>query len=416
MKENDKMFRRLIYPMSTMRFTTSIAVLSVVAIVSASALFGCASSRERSEPLPPPPRASDAAAYTVAKLALGAPATSHWNVRGEDVDVTLLAPAERGPFPLVVYLPGLGESSQAGGAWRRAWAEAGYAVLSVQPRATGTGAWSGERARTFDFRSVALDHFTPRALPARLAMIDAIIDEIARRQQQGGDAPERRIDLTRIAIAGYDVGAMSAMAIAGQSIGEPSSAAAPASPPKSRHASIRSVIALSPYADFSGMGTEARFRDIRLPVMSVTSPEDTDAYGLVTTAAVRRAPYQYMPPGRKYLLLLAAGPHSLLGGVEHPPAESDERGVRRGQSAPDSRGTARDDRQARPRSEQSTTMLAPVAGRPDVRGAWATQLRNVQGVTIAYLDATVKDSARAAEWLARDAQRWLDGTANLSSK
>ena len=43
------------------------------------------------------------------------------------------------------------------------------------------------------------------------------------------------------------------------------------------------------------MGTEARFRDVRLPVLSVTSPEDTDAYGLVTTAAVRRAPYQYMP-------------------------------------------------------------------------------------------------------------------------
>src|SRR6185295_14488649 len=126
----------------------------------------------------------------------------------------------------------------------------------------------------------------------------------------------------------------------------------------------RSVIALSPYADFAGMGTEARFRDIRLPVMSVTSPEDTDAYGLVTTAAVRRAPYQYMPPGRKYLLLLGAGPHSLLGGQEHPPAERDE--IRPAQrSRLDERGQAgRDPRGARTRGDAPGGAL-PAITRPD---------------------------------------------------
>ena len=61
-------------------------------------------------------------------------------------------------------------------------------------------------------------------------------------------------------------------------------------------------------------------------------------------------------------------------------------------------------------------MSAPVVARPDLAVSWATQLRNVQGVTTAYLDATLKDSPRAAEWLARDAQRWLDGSASLSSK
>ena len=394
----------------------------VIATTFVVTLAGCASPPQHAgPPLLPPPRASDPIAYPVAKLATAAPVTGTWLLRGEELDVTLLAPAERGPFPLVLYLPGLGESSQAGAAWRRAWAEAGYAVLSVQLRATGAGAWSGERARSFDFRAVALEHFSPRALPARLAAVHGVLDEVARRQQ-GAGAPERRIDLSRIAIAGYDVGAMTAMAIAGQSIGDPPPGAAAqaanvASPRTVHAAGIRSVIALSPYADFAGMGTEARFRDVRLPVLSVTSPEDTDAYGLVTTAAVRRAPYQHMPPGRKYLLLLSAGPHSLLGGLDHPPAEADEnRATRRGPGTLDSRGTGRDARGARPRGEQSTPMIAPPVARPDLSLSWATQLRNVQGVSIAYLDATVKDSPRAADWLARDAQRWLDGSANLSSK
>jgi hypothetical protein len=37
-------------------------------------------------------------------------------------------------------------------------------------------------------------------------------------------------------------------------------------------------------------------------------------------------------------------------------------------------------------------------------------------VTTAFLDATVKDAPRAADWLARDAERWFAGSANLLAK
>ena len=57
-----------------------------------------------------------------------------------------------------------------------------------------------------------------------------------------------------------------------------------------------------------------------------------------------------------------------------------------------------------------------VAARPSRAGLWATQLRNVQGVTTAYLDATVKDDPLASHWLARDANRWLGGSASLLAK
>src|SRR5262249_3854826 len=144
-------------------------------------------------------------------------------------------------------------------------------------------------------------------------------------------------------------------------------------------ATVKSVIVLSPYADFSGMATEGRFRDVRLPVLSITSPEDTDAYGLVTTAAVRRAPYQYMPPGGKYLLLLGAGPHSLLGGQEHPNEERESRGS--GMRRPDgsfagSDRTQRDQRGVRNRADNSAANQ-PVVAQPNLGAAWATQLRNV---------------------------------------
>jgi hypothetical protein len=59
-------------------------------------------------------------------------------------------------------------------------------------------------------------------------------------------------------------------------------------------AAVKAVIALGPYADVSGMGLERDFRSVRLPVLCVASFEDTDPYGLITTAALRRAPFQYM--------------------------------------------------------------------------------------------------------------------------
>jgi hypothetical protein len=40
----------------------------------------------------------------------------------------------------------------------------------------------------------------------------------------------------------------------------------------------------------------------------------------------------------------------------------------------------------------------------------------VQGVTTAYLDATVKSDPVASEWLTRDANRWLGGSASLMVK
>ena len=398
--------------------------LLLVAIIAAAVGGGCASPARLGPPVPLP-RESDHSAYrSGAQLAT---VSSHETLRAgaEAVDVTLLLPTAPGLYPLVIYLPGLGESSEAGLAWRRTWAERGYAVLSMQPASTGKAVWSSDRARAFDFRTLALEHFSPRTFVSRMAALQSVIDEAGRRQRQGGDGPYTRIDVSRIAIAGYDLGAEAAMVVAGQTGPE---AAVIAFPP-----AVKSVIALSPYADFAGMGVAARFRDIHLPVLSVTSPNDTDAYGLVTTAAVRRAPFEHMPPGRKYLLLLATAPHALLGGLDEPVAERDERaggsrsagdqetaGRQRaggGAAGRTDRGSTRDGRDTRagaPSGLGAADVTMPM--RSNLASLWATQLRNVQGVTTAYLDATVKNDSVAAEWLSHDANRWLGSSANLLSK
>src|SRR5262249_22098716 len=312
-------------------------------------------------------------------------------------------------YPLVVYFPGLGESSEGGLAWRQSWAQAGYAVLSAQPSKYGAAVWASSRARSGEVRGIAQDAFGGASLTSRTQFARALLDEAWRRQHNAGNSVMSRIDMTRVAIVGYDLGAQTAMMVAGESVAgvEPVPAVD----------SVKCVVALSPYRDFSGMGMESNFRSIRLPVLAVTSTQDTDAYGLVTSAGVRRAPFQYMPAGQKYLLLLFEAPHSLLAGVATwsglakgkyaipQPVQFDNRA--------DLGSAAVDD------AEKSSYHRNRAGGAPpsaETSTQYAKQIAQVQSVTTAFLDQMVKSDSIASEWLSRNAKPWLGESAELQSK
>jgi hypothetical protein len=333
-----------------------------------------------------------------------------WTVGSETVDVVLTVPAHAGTYPLVVYLPGLGEPAEAGAAWRKAWAQAGYAVLSAQSTRFGPAIWSSSAAHAGDFYSIAKDAFSARSLAARAQLLQGILDEASRRQRGASGPTVAHFDMSHMAVAGFDLGAQTAMVVAGAHIGG-------VDLPQLTYG-IKCVIALSPYADFSGMGTQSNFADIRLPVLSVTSPADTDAYGLVTSAAVRRAPFQYMPAGRKTLLLLSVAPHSLLaGGVVSGQVQAiggtNSTGVAIDEAAADP-DIVGDESDGRPRKKRRKPSASDTQGaRSSERAREVTQ---VQAVTTAYLDAVVADDTLALEWLTRNAQHWLGDSAELVSK
>lgn len=49
------------------------------------------------------------------------------------LDTMMTMPTAAGNYPLIIYLPSLGEEANAGRIWRETWAKAGYAVFSLQP-------------------------------------------------------------------------------------------------------------------------------------------------------------------------------------------------------------------------------------------------------------------------------------------
>jgi dienelactone hydrolase len=331
-----------------------------------------------------------------------------WRLDDQPVEIVLLAPAQTGPHPLVIYLPGLGEGCSAGEAWRRTWAQAGYAVLCAQLPEVGEAVWGSERARSGDFVDIARDAYAAPALAKRVAAVRGLIDELRHRQETGGETPYAQIDLTRAAIGGFDLGAQTAMAVAGEAV---SGIAAQPLP-----AGVKGVIALSPYANPAGKGLESAFRSVRLPVLLVTSDQDVDPYGLVTTASARRAAFEYLPAGKKFLLVLSGAPRSLLSGIQQPQAVGAV--LPRGENASTDRwkrDSEGGDGQSGKRSNARQVLEALPPGETPAR-SWTLQLANIASVTTAYLDAVVKDDPAAAAWLTHGAKPWLGEQGDLQIK
>ena len=60
-----------------------------------------------------------------------------WLHDGQAIKILILAPEEPGTYPLILYLPGLGEHADGGVIWRENWAKAGYFVVSIQTEEMG---------------------------------------------------------------------------------------------------------------------------------------------------------------------------------------------------------------------------------------------------------------------------------------
>jgi dienelactone hydrolase len=337
-----------------------------------------------------------------------------WDDAAGNAHADLLLPEKGGPAPLVVYLPGLGEDEQAGRRWTGAWAQAGYAVLSIQPLLEDAQAWNSDLALSGAFEAVARRGFSNASMRRRVQALDAALAQLARRAA-AGDALLANVDLSRVAVAGFDLGAYAAMVVAGEKLdgGDRPALSVP----------VRAVIVFSPYAIGSAKAHGERYGAVAGPVMHITGPRDTDVIGLVASAELRSEPFELLPPGDKYLLSLAHGSHDLIGGADPAPrvhqpstarsprsggiAGEDPNATKRSLKHPDSsaddsdRPVDADETVAREQAEHNSLTPSEVLTRQSMNSA------SVRIVTTAFLDAYLRNDAAARSWLTSSADRWL---------
>jgi dienelactone hydrolase len=339
---------------------------------------------------------------------------SNWSLSGQSVHIVLAQPAKVPSTPVVIYLPGLGETSEAGERWRTAWASAGYAVLSVQLLTDDAAEWKLKAVHTADLRTLGRRRYAGAIVSQRVNLLAEMVS-VARRKSAAGEPGWQSLDWTKVAIAGFDLGAYTAMTVAGEHVRNAEDAAG--------RLQVQAAIAISPYASVSAGSFDTRYRDIQVPVLSVTSDVDTDALGIIEGSYLRDAPYTHMNGPNKYLLSLRGFAHAWLSGQgkgtgPKPEAETIAPGPA---SAENSSSDSKSQRRGRSRERDSDSSGGLPSRDDPAQVALSSSLVKVrviavQDISVAFLDAYLKDDAPAREWLSGSASRWLGAAGELRRK
>jgi hypothetical protein len=232
-----------------------------------------------------------------------------------------------------------------------------------------------------------------------------------------------------VALAGFDLGAQTASLASGEKSGGRELGVT--------NARVRAVIALSPFFDGAAANAEERFSAMALPVLCITGTADTDVFSLVQAPSLRQVPWDAMPQGDKYLLVIRGGGHAVLAGdgfyAPGSAQESRPGNERAGQNA-SGRGRGRRGGggqfdslhlgESDGASPSGTDAAKADSRRNDRRGRDSAgpqafnlrQIAAIRDVSTAFLDATLKGNAGARKWLAENATPWLGNAAVLKSK
>lgn len=366
-----------------------------------------------------------------------------WQYEQQPVDVEVLMPTAFTSCPVIIYMPGLGESAAAGQVWRETWVKAGYAVLSFQSRAIAqalqeleskyprrpdfddeddefglkdlgdsegflAGSLFGEvkqrpsiMGRNSELRYLGFQYFAAEALQTRLDQLRWVVSQLKNARSTGALA---RLDLSKIILAGYDLGAQTVAA----AIGERQEAVKEVSLDFKPIAAIM----LSPSVNLAKGHVNSRFQSISVPLLVITGADDNDPYA-ISAASTRQLIWQYAAPGNKYLLTLDRAKHRLFSGWDW--------GGRSLTRLPDHAGFNDENAyiQANRRKISGSDMYSGdhygLFGKPraNFQELGYKNVAAVASVSAAFMDLLAKNDEFARFWLTEKSNHWLRPVADL---
>ena len=379
-----------------------------------------------------------------------------WTHDSTELDVFITAPTAPGSFPLIIYLPSLGENAAAGRLWRETWAKAGYIVFTMQPvnigqalkelnherhekgkgdftddeeeadqdKADSNGNWlfgkskdnkrQGTGGRSSELRYLGHEYFAIDNLKNRMSQLFWAYTQLKSRSSQGLPL-FIKADFSKVVLAGYDLGAQTVTAALGEKFFS--------SLPEDNELKPIAAIILSPSIDLAKGNVRGRFEKLNLPLLVITGNEDNDPYA-ISSASVRSAVWEFSPPGNKYLLSLSGNVHKLLSGADMGG------GMVKGQSRDHDSEVTDHDKAGGGRMLQSTNQYGGHGRNQDsgdssgIFGGRANggrkdpdlgykQVAAVASASSAFLDSVIKYDEFAQFWIKNKANKWLDRAGSL---
>lgn len=221
-------------------------------------------------------------------------------------------PTTGGPFPVIVFSHGFGGTKDVFAPVGKHWASHGYIVVHPT-HADGLGREqaaqpAGDERRPARNRRDGLiaGLNDPARIAERVADIVLIIDSLAE-LPKAVPALATRVDAKRIGVGGHSFGAYTAMLIGGVTAdldGEQRKSL--------RDERVSCILTVSPQGAGQQGLTPKSWAGLTIPMMTITGTRDSGVGG--QSPEWRKEPYEFSPPGHKYLVVIEGANHFSFGG------------------------------------------------------------------------------------------------------
>lgn len=228
--------------------------------------------------------------------------TLYWfdDARDREVPVHLFIPGgSEGPFPLILFSHGIGETLHRYAYLGRYWAANGY--VSMHPNHAGSDARVVKDPNVIT-PALLESTYNPANWVARPKDLLFILDHLADEPSLFG-----RIDFERIAVAGHSLGAHSALALSGLRF-----AAGGGGDRSFRDARVSACLAISPHGPGVLGLDDTSWSGIEIPFMSIYGTSDTDI--ITKDPSTRRAGFDLATHADRLLVIIDGAEHEAFTG------------------------------------------------------------------------------------------------------
>ena len=224
--------------------------------------------------------------------------------------------ASTGQQPVILFSHGLGGNREGSAYLMEHWAANGFVVIALQHPGSDTDALRSGAGATTDpqaMRAALARAMTGAVAVERFRDVPFAIDQLSA-LNTGSSPLKNRLNLNRIGMSGHSFGALTTLALAGETLGQGESFA---------DQRIKAAIAMSPNAP-RGVDPVVAFAGIHIPTLHMTGTDDGNPLGnssplssmgqFQTKPSDRIVPYASIKGTDKFLLVLAGGDHMVFSG------------------------------------------------------------------------------------------------------
>ena len=223
--------------------------------------------------------------------------------RGRPVPVKIYFPINAtGPCPTILFSHGLGGSNENCAYLGEYWAANGYTSIFIHHFGSDDTVWKGKIRPLNELRNAYENNWTGRS---RVQDIQFVVRQLERLSEESRGGPVRLVDMQRLGVAGYDLGALASLLMAGQ--------LSPEGYPIIHDARIRAVLAMGPPVQANSEPNSSVYARIETPCLFITGTKDDGIIG-TTKANERRIPFDFISCNDQYLVVFDGTDHMLYAG------------------------------------------------------------------------------------------------------